>query len=170
MTCPGGCIGGGGQPRFTDNRVREARIAAIYREDESKQAPQVAREPAGAASSTRSSSASPWARSRTTCCTPSTRRASGCNWLPLSLRERVEVRGHYDGRTILGIPLVLFIIGGRGCSLPGTVRVDDMPTVLRVGSYRFHFYSDESREPAHIHVRHREGECKFWLDPAVLAQ
>ena len=36
MTCPGGCIGGGGQPRLTDNRVREARIAAIYREDESK--------------------------------------------------------------------------------------------------------------------------------------
>jgi iron only hydrogenase large subunit-like protein len=36
MTCPGGCIGGGGQPRFTDNRVREARIRAIYREDEGK--------------------------------------------------------------------------------------------------------------------------------------
>ena len=35
MTCPGGCIGGG-QPRFTDNRVRQARIAAIYREDERK--------------------------------------------------------------------------------------------------------------------------------------
>lgn len=37
MTCPGGCIGGGGQPRFTTNQVREARIAAIYREDEGKQ-------------------------------------------------------------------------------------------------------------------------------------
>lgn len=36
MTCPGGCIGGGGQPRFTTNAVREARIAAIYREDEGK--------------------------------------------------------------------------------------------------------------------------------------
>ncbi len=36
MTCPGGCIGGGGQPRFTDNSVREKRIAAIYREDEGK--------------------------------------------------------------------------------------------------------------------------------------
>ena len=36
MTCPGGCIGGGGQPRFTTNEVREARIAAIYREDEGK--------------------------------------------------------------------------------------------------------------------------------------
>ena len=36
MTCPGGCIGGGGQPRFTTDAVREARIAAIYREDEGK--------------------------------------------------------------------------------------------------------------------------------------
>jgi NADP-reducing hydrogenase subunit HndD len=36
MTCPGGCIGGGGQPRFTDDATREARIAAIYREDEGK--------------------------------------------------------------------------------------------------------------------------------------
>lgn len=37
MTCPGGCIGGGGQPRMTDNSVREARIRAIYAEDEGKE-------------------------------------------------------------------------------------------------------------------------------------
>jgi NADP-reducing hydrogenase subunit HndD len=36
MTCPGGCIGGGGQPRSTTDDVRRARIAAIYREDEGK--------------------------------------------------------------------------------------------------------------------------------------
>ncbi len=36
MACPGGCIGGGGQPRFTDNRVRLARIAAIRKEDAGK--------------------------------------------------------------------------------------------------------------------------------------
>ncbi len=36
MTCPGGCIGGGGQPRLTTNEVRKARIQAIYREDEGK--------------------------------------------------------------------------------------------------------------------------------------
>ncbi len=36
MTCPGGCIGGGGQPRFTDDAVRLKRIGAIYSEDESK--------------------------------------------------------------------------------------------------------------------------------------
>jgi iron only hydrogenase large subunit-like protein len=37
MACPGGCIGGGGQPRLTTDEVRRARIAAIYREDEGKE-------------------------------------------------------------------------------------------------------------------------------------
>jgi iron-only hydrogenase group A len=37
MTCPGGCIGGGGQPRLTSDAVREARIAAIYAEDEGRE-------------------------------------------------------------------------------------------------------------------------------------
>jgi iron only hydrogenase large subunit-like protein len=36
MTCPGGCIGGGGQPRMTTDDKRSARISAIYKEDESK--------------------------------------------------------------------------------------------------------------------------------------
>ncbi len=44
-----------------------------------------------------------------------------------------------------------------------------MPTVLRVGSFRFHFYSDEGSEPPHIHVRTPDGECKFWLEPIALA-
>ena len=45
-----------------------------------------------------------------------------------------------------------------------------MPTVLRIGPYRFHFYSDERGEPPHIHVRSSEGECKFWLEPIALAR
>jgi hypothetical protein len=45
-----------------------------------------------------------------------------------------------------------------------------MPTVLRIGQFRFHFYSDERNEPAHIHVRAPDGECKFWLDPVMLAR
>ncbi len=36
MCCPGGCIGGGGQPRFTTDAVRKARIKAIYKEDEGR--------------------------------------------------------------------------------------------------------------------------------------
>jgi hypothetical protein len=45
-----------------------------------------------------------------------------------------------------------------------------MPTVLRIGSYRFHFYSDEGKEPPHIHVATTDGECKFWLEPVRLAR
>jgi NADP-reducing hydrogenase subunit HndD len=37
MTCPGGCIGGGGQPRLTDDAKRRQRIKAIYKEDENKE-------------------------------------------------------------------------------------------------------------------------------------
>ncbi|HHY45849.1 MAG TPA: 2Fe-2S iron-sulfur cluster binding domain-containing protein [Firmicutes bacterium] len=33
MCCPGGCIGGGGQPIPTDDEIRAKRIDAIYRED-----------------------------------------------------------------------------------------------------------------------------------------
>ena len=36
MSCPGGCIGGGGQPLSTDVEIRQKRIAAIYQEDTSK--------------------------------------------------------------------------------------------------------------------------------------
>ena len=40
-----------------------------------------------------------------------------------------------------------------------------MPTVLRHGPYRFYFYSNDSAEPAHVHVE-RDGEvAKFWLEP-----
>ncbi len=44
-----------------------------------------------------------------------------------------------------------------------------MPTVMRIGPFRFHFYSDEGSEPPHIHVRIPNGECKFWLQPIALA-
>ncbi len=33
MCCPGGCIGGGGQPHTTTNKAREKRIGATYTED-----------------------------------------------------------------------------------------------------------------------------------------
>ncbi len=34
MACKGGCIGGGGQPYFTDEKIREQRVAGIYADDE----------------------------------------------------------------------------------------------------------------------------------------
>ena len=36
MACPGGCIGGGGQPVPTNDEIRKKRIEAIYREDAGK--------------------------------------------------------------------------------------------------------------------------------------
>ncbi len=44
-----------------------------------------------------------------------------------------------------------------------------MPTVLRVGRYRFFFYSNESVEPPHIHVKAESDQAKFWLEPIRLA-
>jgi hypothetical protein len=42
-----------------------------------------------------------------------------------------------------------------------------MPTVLRVGGFRFFFYSNEGDEPPHIHVERAEAAAKFWLQPEV---
>jgi hypothetical protein len=44
-----------------------------------------------------------------------------------------------------------------------------MPTVLRVGRYRFFFFSNENNEPLHIHVKAERDQAKFWLDPIRLA-
>jgi hypothetical protein len=43
-----------------------------------------------------------------------------------------------------------------------------MPTVLRVGRFRFFFFSNEGQEPPHIHVKAAGDEAKFWLDPVQL--
>lgn len=42
-----------------------------------------------------------------------------------------------------------------------------MPTTLRLGSYRFYFYSYDCGEPRHMHVDREKMSAKFWLDPAV---
>lgn len=44
-----------------------------------------------------------------------------------------------------------------------------MPTVLRVGAYRFFFYSNENGEPPHIHIQRDSALSKFWLSPVRLA-
>jgi len=44
-----------------------------------------------------------------------------------------------------------------------------MPTVLRVAGFRFFFFSNEGREPMHIHVEQAERYAKFWLTPIALA-
>ncbi len=44
-----------------------------------------------------------------------------------------------------------------------------MPTVYRYKGFRLHFYSNESDEPPHVHVRRGNDSCKFWLRPVRLA-
>jgi hypothetical protein len=44
-----------------------------------------------------------------------------------------------------------------------------VPTVLRIGPYRFFFYSNENNEPAHIHIQHDRAIAKFWLQPVSYA-
>ena len=39
-----------------------------------------------------------------------------------------------------------------------------MPAVLRVGRYRFVFFSNEGQEPPHIHIKAGGDEAKFWLN------
>ena len=43
-----------------------------------------------------------------------------------------------------------------------------MPTVLRLGAYRFHFYAGDRNEPPHVHVERNDNVAKFWLDPVRL--
>jgi hypothetical protein len=43
-----------------------------------------------------------------------------------------------------------------------------MPTVLRVGPYRFFFYAGDRDEPQHSHVERDDKVAKFWLDPIRL--
>ena len=43
-----------------------------------------------------------------------------------------------------------------------------MPTVLRVGPYRFFFYAGDRDEPPHVHVEREDKIAKFWLDPLRL--
>ncbi len=43
-----------------------------------------------------------------------------------------------------------------------------MPTVLRIGPYRFFFYAGDRDEPPHIHVECEGNKAKFWLDPVRL--
>jgi hypothetical protein len=43
-----------------------------------------------------------------------------------------------------------------------------MPTVLRLGAYRFFFYAGDADEPPHVHVERDHDKAKFWLEPVRL--
>ena len=45
-----------------------------------------------------------------------------------------------------------------------------MPTIARIGPYRFYFFSHEPNEPPHVHVDRDDASAKFWLTPVALAR
>ena len=45
-----------------------------------------------------------------------------------------------------------------------------MPTVLKIGAFKFYFYSHEPNEPPHIHIDRDNYSAKFWLEPVALAK
>ena len=40
---------------------------------------------------------------------------------------------------------------------------------MRMGPFRFFFYSNEDGEPVHIHVQRDRMLAKYWLEPVILA-
>lgn len=43
-----------------------------------------------------------------------------------------------------------------------------MPTVLRIGPFRYFFYSGDKDEPVHIHIERDDKIAKVWLEPIRL--
>ncbi len=44
-----------------------------------------------------------------------------------------------------------------------------MPTIARIGAYRFFFYAGDRGEPPHVHVERDKNVAKFWLEPVRLS-
>jgi hypothetical protein len=42
-----------------------------------------------------------------------------------------------------------------------------MPTVLILYGYRFFFFSNDRKEPIHIHVEKDNAAAKFWITPYI---
>ena len=40
------------------------------------------------------------------------------------------------------------------------------PTVFRIGTYRFFFFSREE-DKKHVHIVSGDGEAKFWIEPEI---
>jgi hypothetical protein len=49
------------------------------------------------------------------------------------------------------------------------VRVKISPTIMKIGSYRFFFNSNEESR-MHVHIQTPDGVAKFWLEPILPMQ
>ena len=45
-----------------------------------------------------------------------------------------------------------------------------MPSILRIGPYRFQFYAADANEPPHVHVIRDKMDLKVWLDRVRVAR
>ena len=45
-----------------------------------------------------------------------------------------------------------------------------MPLIFTKDGFRLFFYSNEAREPVHVHVEKAEAVAKFWIKPIRLAR
>lgn len=45
-----------------------------------------------------------------------------------------------------------------------------MPTVLIYKNYRLFFFSNENKEPIHIHIEKDDKYAKFWVEPVALTK
>jgi hypothetical protein len=45
-----------------------------------------------------------------------------------------------------------------------------VPTLLRIGAFRFYFYSHEPNEPPHVHVDRGGATIKVWLESLDVAK
>ena len=60
----------------------------------------------------------------------------------------------------------IFPIHSKIASIQLTIEKEtfEMPTVLLILGWRLFFYANEGNEPAHIHCKKGDKECKYWLD------
>ena len=58
--------------------------------------------------------------------------------------------------------------GPNRCPRASGTPAFPMPTVLRVGPYRFYFHSGDRVEPPHVHIGRDDNEAKFWIQPVRL--
>jgi len=45
-----------------------------------------------------------------------------------------------------------------------------MPTIFRIGPYRFFFWANDRSEAEHVHVERENMIAKFWVDPIRLQE
>ena len=75
----------------------------------------------------------------------------------------IAIEGRFSATCALNVDLIARIL-----YTDLVHRIDAMPTLLRVGPYRFFIYSADCEEPSHIHVERDNNVAKFWLTPVRL--